>query len=310
MANNSPRSLPRDQRIDAQITRHEDNLNNLNGRLIQITEIIAAQTTVFTAQFQAHVQALTVPPPQPAPISPPIPQAGFIHPNLNLPTPPFFYGTNPMDLPGWSMTITQFIMASPHTFVTDANKIVCAGSLLSGPARTWYEAKVDPATYLLPPAYTLPIFLRELAAFFGSGITQATQERALTTLRQTTTVTQLAIDSQIITNTFDPLWADGPLIYILGGSLRRWFGSNFFPRWGAPDLPRLRGSRHCRGAEPGGRQPLPPPQPPAASQTPPSPPSSSRPLPGPPRPGSHGSRRLARWSPRSPLQREAPYSTH
>lgn len=125
-----------------------------------------------------------------------------------------------MELAGLSIIVIQFIMACPYTYVTEVNKVVCAGVILTSPARAWYQSKVDPATYLLPFAYTLPISLRELAAFFGAGVTQATLERALTALRQTTTVAQFAIDFQISTNTFDPLWSDGPPIYIFEGKLK------------------------------------------------------------------------------------------
>ena len=79
-----------------------------------------------------------------------------------------------------------------------------AGGLLTGPAHQWYMTLVDDYTYNLPPHYDLDYFLQALTNFFGGGITLASRERALDTLRQTGTVQQLAIAYQNITNTFSP----------------------------------------------------------------------------------------------------------
>lgn len=97
-----------------------------------------------------------------------------------------------------------------------------AGSLLTG---QWYETLIDPVTLHLPPSYTLDIFLDALTAFFGSGATLASRERALDVLRQTCLVSDLAIAFLNITNTFTPRWTDHSLIYVFTKNLKE------FPRF-------------------------------------------------------------------------------
>ena len=68
---------------------------------------------------------------------------------------------------------------------------------------------------MVPPSYTFDIVLQELEDFFGGAITLQSRERSLTVLRQTGTVSELAIAFQTITNAFRPRWSDHPLIYAL-----------------------------------------------------------------------------------------------
>lgn len=84
MASNTPPcSLSRDQRIDAQMANQATMIQNSNDKLIHLTDTLDKQ-----AQAQAQVQA--VPIPLPAAVAPPLPPAGYLLPNLNLPTPPSF----------------------------------------------------------------------------------------------------------------------------------------------------------------------------------------------------------------------------
>ena len=95
-----------------------------------------------------------------------------------------------------------------------------ASSLLTGDADEWYMTLVDQNTYNLPPHYNLDSFLQAMTDLFGGGITLASRERSLDTLRQTGTVQQLAIAYQNITNTFTPRWTDHSLIYVLSKKIR------------------------------------------------------------------------------------------
>ena len=95
-----------------------------------------------------------------------------------------------------------------------------AASLLQGPAQQWLETLIDPTSDTLPPHYTQDIFMRELTAFFGGGITQASLEHSLDDLRQTGTVSELAIAFQNIVNTFTPRWTDSAAIYFLSRKLK------------------------------------------------------------------------------------------
>ena len=84
---------------------------------------------------------------------------------------------------------------------------------------------VDHNSYNSPPHYDLDIFLQALTDFFGGGITLASPERSLDTLRQNGTVQELVIAYQNITNTFNPRWKDHSLIYVLSRKIREpiWF---------------------------------------------------------------------------------------
>ena len=157
-----------------------------------------------------------IPPPQfhnPHPPPPPT------RPNLNLPQPPPFSG-NPSELSTFKLKLCQFIRGNYQTYFDNESQLMYAGSLLSGPAGQWYETLVDPDSYTLPPHYTLDNFLQELTEFFGGGITLASRERSLDTLRQTGTVSELAIAFQNITNTFNPRWTDHSLIYTMSKKIR------------------------------------------------------------------------------------------
>ena len=95
-----------------------------------------------------------------------------------------------------------------------------AGGLLQGPAHQWYETLIDPTNMELPPHYTLDLFLAEMIAFFGGGLTMASREHALDDLRQTISVSVLAIAFQNIINTYVPRWNDSASIYIFSRKLK------------------------------------------------------------------------------------------
>ena len=80
-----------------------------------------------------------------------------------------------------------------NTYTDSASQLLYASGLLSGSAYQWYQSMVDPATLQLPPHYTLDIFFHEMKDFFGGGITLQSRERSLDILRQTGTVSELAI---------------------------------------------------------------------------------------------------------------------
>ena len=94
--------------------------------------------------------------------------------------------------------------ANYETYIDSQTQILFLGSHLLGPARDWYESLIDPVTLMVPPSYTFDIFLQELEDFFGGAITLQSRERSLTILRQTGTVSELAIAFQTITNAFRP----------------------------------------------------------------------------------------------------------
>ena len=124
-------------------------------------------------------------------------------PNLNL-SPPSKFSGNPSDLPMFKLRLYQHLMGNYSTYGDHARQLLYAGSLLEGSAAQWYSTIVDPTTLLLPPSYTLDSFWEEFEAFFGGGVTLQSRERSLDTLRQTGSVSDLAISFQNITSTFTP----------------------------------------------------------------------------------------------------------
>ena len=150
---------------------------------------------------------------------PPPPPIVPTRPNLNLPQPPYF-SSNPLELTTFKIKLTQYLRGNFNTFYDDGSQLLYAGSLLSGPAQQWYETIVDTVTTALPPHYTLDLFLSELTAFFGGGVTMASREHSLDNLRQTGTVSDLAITFQNIINTYVPRWNDSASIYIFSRKLK------------------------------------------------------------------------------------------
>ena len=140
-------------------------------------------------------------------------------PNLNLPQPPYFSG-NPLELTTLKIKLTQFIRGNFNTYFDDQSQLMCASSLLSGPAQQWYETLLEPGTVDLPIHYTLDSFLAELTGFFGGGLTLASREHALDDLRQTGSVSVLAIAFQNIINTYIPRWTDSASIYFFSKKLK------------------------------------------------------------------------------------------
>ena len=179
-----------------------------------ITELINEVHYIRTMQQQP-----VSPPSPPSPPPPPPPVLHLNRPNLNLPTPPGFSG-NPIELPTFKLKLYQFLIGNHNTYTDSASQLLYTGGLLSGSAYQWYQSMVDPSTLQLPPTYTLDLFFQEMAEFFGAGITLQSRERSLDVLRQTGTVSELAIAFQNITSSFIPRWPDHPLIYVFSKKLR------------------------------------------------------------------------------------------
>ena len=183
--------------------------NNMGGVMAELHRLQTAM-----AQQAQHAQNVQLNQNAPQYVPPPPPR-----PNLNLPEPPGFSGI-PSELPSFKLKLCQFLRGNYNTYFDSQSQLMYAGSLLTGDADEWYMNLVDHTTYNLPPHYDLDSFLQAMTDFFGGGITLASRERSLDTLRQTGTVQQLAIAFQNITNTFTPRWTDHPLIYVLSKKIR------------------------------------------------------------------------------------------
>ena len=89
-----------------------------------------------------RIQQLQSQPPPPLPT----------RPNLNLPTPPQFFGL-PTELPLFKLKLLHYLVGNQFTYHDSETQLLYAGSLLIGSAGQWYHALVDPVTLLLPPTY-------------------------------------------------------------------------------------------------------------------------------------------------------------
>ena len=85
-------------------------------------------------------------------------------------------------------------------YIDSHHQILFASSLMDGPASQWYESLIDQSTYHVPTQFDS--FIQELDDFFGGGVTLHSRERSPIGLRQTGSVSELAIAFQNITNHF------------------------------------------------------------------------------------------------------------
>ena len=118
------------------------------------------------------------------------------------------------------MKLIHFLVGNRNTYPDSESQLLYAGQLLEGPAYQWYQSIVDPHSFQLPPSNDLGRFFQELEDFFGGAVTLHSRERSLDFLRQTGSVSDLAIAFQNITHTFSPRWPDHPLIYLFPRKLK------------------------------------------------------------------------------------------
>ena len=154
--------------------------------------------------------------------------------SLNLPPPPHFSGT-PSEIYSFKLRLGQFMSTNNDIYIDSRTQILYAGSLLDGQAGEWYLSLVDPRTLHVPSFYTLDSFLQEMEDFFGGAITLQSRERSLILLRQTGSVSELAIAFQTITNNFNPRWTDHPLIFVFSQKLKEVVRFELTSRGSVPD---------------------------------------------------------------------------
>ena len=187
----------------------------------------------------------------PAPVPQQIP-----HPNLNLPPPPSYSGS-PLLLPTFKMKLIHFLVGDRNTYPDSESQLLYAGQLLEGPAYQWYQSIVDPHSFQLPPSNDLGRFFQELEDFFGGAVTLHSRERSLDLLRQTGSVSDLAIAFQNITHLLPPMARSPPHLpffpQVKGKHTFRTYRSWLPPLY----LACLPCGSHLRRAKPGCRSPLP-----------------------------------------------------
>ena len=271
--------------FDANIAPEHTRMTNMENAIHEL---------INEVRYIRAMQDQNQPPSPPSPGSPPPPPPPVLllnRPNLNLPTPPVFSG-NPSELATFKSKLFQFLIGNHNTYTDSASQLLYTGGLLSGSAYQWYQSLIDPATNQLPPSYTLEILFQEMAEFFGGGITLQTRERSLDILRQTGTVSELAIAFQNITSSFTPRWPDHPLIYVFSKKLRETIRFELTARGPLPTtfptfLAAAIAVEQNQAAAALSRSQPPPPPPPRLPYTPrPVIPPTSAPPPRPPPPSS------------------------
>ena len=145
--------------------------------------------------------------------------SGQPEPDMPVPNPlPFLGMAN--DLPRFKLKLTHYLWGHQTSYPTPQRRLLYSASLLLGAAEQWLITHVDPITTLLPSTWDVDTLFVELENFFGGAATLQSRERDLRTLKQTDSVSNLAIQFQTITHTFHPPWPDHPLIFIFSDKLR------------------------------------------------------------------------------------------
>ena len=111
-------------------------------------------------------------------------------------------------------------MGNRNTYRDTESQLLFASNLLVGSAGQWYHSLIEPHSISLPPSYTLDSFMQELEDSFGAGVTLQSRERSLEILRQTGSISELAIAFQNITSIFFSRWSNHPLIYTFSKKLK------------------------------------------------------------------------------------------
>ena len=197
----TPKQLLRRQFHDLQMANRQPNYA-ANQMHIQNQNLMGQQNQ--------HFQNQNFPPQVPPHLAP--------RPNLNVPQPKEFTD-NASGLKTFKHKLTQFLRGNHNTYFDDQSQVMYAASLLQGATEQWLET-LDPISDNLPLYYTLELFLAELTAFFGGGVTMASWEHPLDDPRQTGTVSELAIAFQNIINVYNPRWTDSAAIYVLSRKLK------------------------------------------------------------------------------------------
>ena len=162
----------------------------------------------------------------------PVPQQIF-HLDLNLPPPPSFSGS-PLHLPTFKLKLVHFLVGNRNTYPDSESQPLYMGQLLEDPAYQWYHSIIDPITLQLPSSYDLHRFLQGLEDYFCGAVTLHSTERSLDMLRQTGSVSDLAVAFQTITNTFHPRWPNRPLIFLFSRKLKESVRFELYDRGSLP----------------------------------------------------------------------------
>ena len=184
----------------------------------EFQQIPLADESPYT-QPSPNQQSYTQPAPPPHVVYYPHPPAPSPAPDLNLPLPPMFSGKS-ADLQNFRFGVTQHILGSPLRYHTTRSKLILAGNLLDGMAKSWFRSVCDPVTAEPPTNWTLADFFQELDDTFGGGEDQAALERRLHELQHTGSVAELSVRFRDITNTFQPRWTDHSLIFNFKAKLK------------------------------------------------------------------------------------------
>ena len=124
-------------------------------------------------------------------------------PDLPTPEPIPFLG-DPTNFARFKLKLIHFFYDHQTSFPTPFTRVMFTLTKLKRAADKWLLNHVHPDTNLLPANWDFMEVLSELQLFFGGAATLQSRERDLRTLRQTGSVSNLAIDFQTITQSFNP----------------------------------------------------------------------------------------------------------
>ena len=113
-------------------------------------------------------------------------------PGMPVPNPlPFLGVAN--DLPRFKLKLTHYLWGHQTSYPTPQRHLLYCASLLLGAAEHWLITHVDPITTLLPSSWNIDTMFSESENLFGGAATLQSRERDLRALKQTKSVSNLAI---------------------------------------------------------------------------------------------------------------------
>lgn len=183
----------------------------------RITEL-EGQIRTLTLQ-QVTVQATSArPPPEP-----------------KIADPEYFSGSRPLLIPFLSQCQLKF-NGQPSKFPNEASKVLYAGSYLRGPAFTWFQplllaANKEPPQ-IVPEFQSFKAFSKSISAVYGDPDLEASAERRLNVLSQTSSVARYNAEFQQLSQYVE--WNDASLknrFYLgLNDTIKDWLANEPAPK--------------------------------------------------------------------------------
>ena len=156
-------------------------------------------------------------------------------PEPKIADPEYFSGSRPLLIPYLSQCQLKF-NGQPSKFPDEASKVLYAGSYLRGPAFTWFQplllaANKEPPQ-IVPEFQSFKTFSKSISAVYGDPDLEASAERRLNVLSQTSSVAQYNAEFQQLSQYVE--WNDASLknrfYHGLNDTIKDWLANEPAPK--------------------------------------------------------------------------------